>query len=140
MIDYCQVILELHQVNGKSWYNTSRDILLKQIVLYNLNTKVRQLSKQDIEQVSISLLDKVKFFDYKNFFFLFLHNLVFLFFINSIICPTIMSIMFITSSQINPTMAFNILHSSGYMSLFASHYFLVIHITSSLYTSIVSFN
>ena len=60
MIDYCQVILQLHQMNGGSWYNISRDILVNQIDKYNLDKGVRQLSKNDIQRVSTLLLDKVK--------------------------------------------------------------------------------
>jgi hypothetical protein len=59
MIDYCQVILQIHQMNNKDWYNISRDILIQQIDKYNIDKNVRQLTKNDIEQVSISLLDKV---------------------------------------------------------------------------------
>jgi hypothetical protein len=43
-----------------SWYNISHSILSKQIDEYNLDEKVRQLSKKDIEQVATSLLNKVK--------------------------------------------------------------------------------
>jgi len=60
MIDYCQIILHIHQMNNKDWYNISRDILIQQIDKYNIDKNVRQLTKNDIEQVSISLLDKVK--------------------------------------------------------------------------------
>lgn len=46
-------------MNNKDWYNISRDILIQQIDKYNIDKNVRQLTKNDIEQVSISLLDKV---------------------------------------------------------------------------------
>jgi hypothetical protein len=69
MIDYCQAILQLHQLNNESLYNISRDILIKQIDKYNLDKNVHQLTKNNIEQVSISLLNKVKY--YYDFIYLF---------------------------------------------------------------------
>jgi hypothetical protein len=61
MIDYCQVILQLRQMNSQSWYNISRDILIREIDNYDLNKKVHQLTKNDIELVAISLLNRVKY-------------------------------------------------------------------------------
>jgi hypothetical protein len=61
MIDYCQVILQLRQMNSQSWYNISRDILIREIDNYDLNKKVHQLTKNDIELVAISLLNQVKY-------------------------------------------------------------------------------
>lgn len=56
MIDYCQTLIEL---NDQYWYKTSQDILIQQIEKYNLDKKVRQLSKDNIKQLSIFLLNKV---------------------------------------------------------------------------------
>ena len=60
MIDYCQVVIELRRMNNPSWYNISREILSEQITKYNLDGKVRQLTRNDIEQVSLLILNKVK--------------------------------------------------------------------------------
>ncbi len=59
MIDYCQVILQLQQMNRNSWYNISLDVLMQQVKRYSVEKDVRQLAKNDIEQVSILILDKV---------------------------------------------------------------------------------
>lgn len=59
MIDYCQVILQLQQMNNNSWKNTSHDILVQQIQKYSVEKNVRQLTKDKIEQVAILILDKV---------------------------------------------------------------------------------
>jgi hypothetical protein len=61
MIDYCQLILQLHQNNNESLYNISQNILIKEIDKYNIDKKIRQLTNNDIKQVSISLLNKVKY-------------------------------------------------------------------------------
>ncbi|CAF0995483.1 unnamed protein product [Rotaria sordida] len=60
MIDYCEVILNLRQITHDkiSWYNISRDILIQQIIQYDLDPKVHQLTKNDIQEVAISLLNK----------------------------------------------------------------------------------
>ncbi|CAF4823001.1 unnamed protein product, partial [Rotaria sp. Silwood1] len=59
MIDYCEVILNLRQINNNqiSWYNISRDILIQEIAQYDLDPKVRQLTKKNIEDIAISLLN-----------------------------------------------------------------------------------
>jgi hypothetical protein len=59
MIDYCQVILQLRQLNNNSWYTTSREMLMQQIEKYSVEKNVRQLTKDEIKQVSILILDKV---------------------------------------------------------------------------------
>lgn len=59
MIDYCQVILQLRQLNNSSWYTTSREMLMQQIEKYSVEKNVRQLTKDEIKQVSILILDKV---------------------------------------------------------------------------------
>ncbi len=46
----------------ESWYNITCDILAKQIEQYELDGKVRQLSKDNIKQIAVSLLDKVNIF------------------------------------------------------------------------------
>ncbi len=46
----------------ESWYNSSRDILAKQIQQYELDKDVRQLTKENIEQIAVSLLDQVNIF------------------------------------------------------------------------------
>jgi preprotein translocase subunit SecG len=58
MIDYCQVILQLQQMDRNSWYNISLDVLMQQVKRYSVEKDVRQLAKNDIEQVSILILDK----------------------------------------------------------------------------------
>jgi len=63
MIDYCQLILQLHQNNHEFLYNISHDILIEEIDKYNIDKNIRQLTKNDIKQVSISLLDEVKYND-----------------------------------------------------------------------------
>ena len=60
MIDYCQVVLQLRQMNNPSWYNISRDILIERIEKYNLDKSLHQLNKTDIEQVSLLILNKVR--------------------------------------------------------------------------------
>ncbi|UJR26824.1 hypothetical protein I4U23_008137 [Adineta vaga] len=59
MIDFCQVILKVRELANEteSWYNISRNILMKQIENYELE-EVRQLKKSDIEAIAISLLNK----------------------------------------------------------------------------------
>ena len=77
MVDYCQVISQLRQITqdrvsefiqGTSrharfvqslWYNISRDILSQQLNEYNLDGSPRQITKDDVEQMSISLLNRV---------------------------------------------------------------------------------
>lgn len=59
MIDYCQVVLQLRQMNNPLWYNISRDILIERIQKYDLVKSIHQLKKTDIEQVSLLILDKV---------------------------------------------------------------------------------
>jgi hypothetical protein len=46
----------------ESWYNISRDILTKQIEKYELDNEVRQLTKENIELIAVSLLDQVNHF------------------------------------------------------------------------------
>jgi len=46
----------------ESWYNITLDILEKQIEQYELDEEVRQLAKDDIEDIAVSLLDKVNIF------------------------------------------------------------------------------
>jgi hypothetical protein len=46
----------------ESWYNISRDILTKQIEQYELDEEVQQLTKENIEQIAMSLLDQVNIF------------------------------------------------------------------------------
>jgi len=59
MIDYCQVILQLRQLNNNSWYTTSSEMLMQQIQKFSVEKNVRQLTKDEIKQVSILILDKV---------------------------------------------------------------------------------
>ncbi|CAF2437714.1 unnamed protein product [Rotaria sp. Silwood2] len=47
MIDFCQ----------ETWYNISREILAEQIEKYELDEEVQQLTKENIEQIAMSLLD-----------------------------------------------------------------------------------
>ncbi|CAF1304833.1 unnamed protein product [Adineta steineri] len=60
MINYCQVILQVRQkIDEKfSWYNVSRDLLTKQINEYNLDSKARQITKNDAKQIVTTLLNK----------------------------------------------------------------------------------
>jgi len=44
------------------WYYISRDILAKQIEQYELDEEVQQLTKENIEQIAMSLLDQVNIF------------------------------------------------------------------------------
>lgn len=41
------------------WYNTSLDILSQQLNEYKLDSKLRQLTKDDVKELSVSLLDRV---------------------------------------------------------------------------------
>ena len=59
MVDYCQMISQLQQLDENTWYNTSRDILKQQIQRYSIENGVRQLSKDDVEHVAMLILDKV---------------------------------------------------------------------------------
>jgi hypothetical protein len=76
MVEYCQVLIQLGQLTDSqvcsllsrsvhsclskvSWYNLSRDLLVDELNEYNLNSLVRQLTKDDLEQVARQLLDTV---------------------------------------------------------------------------------
>ncbi|CAF1596241.1 unnamed protein product [Rotaria magnacalcarata] len=59
MIDYCLVILNIRFLTNETvrWYNASRAILAEQIEQYSLTNDVKQLTKEDIEQIATSLLE-----------------------------------------------------------------------------------
>ena len=79
MIDFCQTILALRNLPGsqvsprsmcfvvhsihsrpqESWRTTSREILQKQIADYDLAKGTRQLTKEEVTQAAVLLLDKV---------------------------------------------------------------------------------
>ncbi|CAF2256801.1 unnamed protein product, partial [Rotaria magnacalcarata] len=54
MIDYCLVILNIRFLTNETvrWYNASRAILAEQIEQYSLTNDVKQLTKEDIEQIA----------------------------------------------------------------------------------------
>ena len=80
MIEYCQVLIQLgqltnyqvcsflsercgvvhqHCLSKVSWYNLSRDLLVKELNGYNLNPDVRQAKKGDMRKVVVRLLNTV---------------------------------------------------------------------------------
>ena len=88
MIDFCQAIINNHQWRSvkknflgdfplqflfflsiqNSSYNNTRDILLDQIAQYDLDGDVKQLTKDDIQHIAISLLNQVENLLLEDFF------------------------------------------------------------------------
>jgi len=56
LVDYCQLIQHL---DSNQWLNTTKTILFQQIDKYNINPKVRQLKKSDIQDLSLLLIHQV---------------------------------------------------------------------------------